>query len=188
MATGNIQADGDVLTDWAIPVIPATHFDVIDEDEGSPNTTDYIRATNALGDDNDVDTFNMETIAGVASVSQVVVWTYGKVVTGGTPEVDIDIGGSQGYQACSLGLAWGWVSDTFAIAPAASQADLDAMTVSYRADVGTKNWENLVSCMYCVVTYTPSGYGHGVSGVASGSIGKVAGVATASIGKVKGVA
>jgi len=187
MTLGYIQPNSDnVPNDW-LPI--STEYTLIDEARGSPNTTDYISATNLTGDDNKVSEFGFpNTINDVDEVTQIIVYSYGIKVGTPTPEVDLYIGGGwRGYQECSVTTGWGWVGDTWN--GSWTQAELNAVQVRYRADVPNKNDVNQISCVYLRVTYTQVvlGYGHDFMGVPAANIDSVNGVPTANIDNIKGV-
>lgn len=183
MAVGYIQPNSDdVPNDWN-PI--GTEYILIDEPYGSPNTTDYISAANIVGDDNKVSEFGFpNTINDVDTVTQIIVHTYGIRTGSPTPEVDLNIGGWQGYTECSIGTSWGWATDTFN--GSWTQAQLDAVQVRYRADVPGGGNINQISCVYLEVTYT-TGYGHDFIGVLAANIDEVCGVPSANIDNIKGV-
>ena len=186
MAVGNVFPNGDGVCLWRSTEGVGNHWQGVDEDPIFPLVGDYSYATEANGDDNDTEYFHMTTVAiGGDSVSQVVVWTYGMAM-GAAPEVRIWNGvGWEAYQDTGLIIADDWVSNTFAVDM--SNAELAVLAVQYKADVPLKLGENMVYCLYAVITYGPVGYGHNFMGVPAANIGSVNGVPTANIASIKGV-
>lgn len=107
---------------------------------------------------------------------------------GGHPEVDVNMGGWQGYQETVLGAGVdAWSTQDFA--GNFSQADLDGLQVNYRADTSNKDATNNIDVVYVIITYTllAVGYSHDFMGVPAANIDNVCGVPTANIDKIKGV-
>ena len=164
------------------------HTDV-DEEVTQPNAgnSDLLSASDAAGDDNDVNTMGFpNTIDDVDEVTNITVWTNGNIVNTDTPEVMIT---GEAYVECLLTQgALVWKSNSFDVSW--NQAELDALQVSYRADVDLKVSGCNIDVCYVIVTYTATGgagWGHKFLGVVGASIGKVSGIPTADVGKIKGV-
>ena len=165
------------------------HTDV-DEEVVQPNAgnqgTDVIAASDIMADDGQIESFGFpDTINDVDEVTNITVWSNGWQDGGNSPEVKIT---GEDYVECTLGGAFGWTSDSFDVSW--NQSELNALVVTYRADVPNKNDTNTIDVCYVVVTYSQAagGWGHKMIGVAGASIGKVSGVLIGNIGKIKGVA
>ena len=136
MASGEIFPESDVTAEWNVIPLFSEHWSVIDENHGNANDSNYIRAAEDLGDDNDVDTFDFTSLGNVAEVTQVVVWTRGWK-GGNHPEIDLNIGGWKGYEQCTLPDSIpNWTSNTWN--GSWTQADLNGLQVRYRADLPVK--------------------------------------------------
>jgi len=194
MVTGDIYPIGDATpNDWgALPDV--AHYLNINEDKGSPNS-DMIFADQIYADDNELDQFTFETIDNIQdnSITQVVVWTYGRRPVGVlSPEVAISWNGGVNFTVYT-DLAFtdvnSWHDVTYA-GLSYSKSDLDQFQVSYQADCPDKLTRNEIYSIYVEVTYTEavSGWAHKFLGVAGASIGNISGVPIANVGKVKGVA
>ena len=192
MATGNIVPNGDVLNQWTAhspEVPPNAHHNI---DEGPGHDANNITGGNLPGDDNEVEVFNFTTIADIGEVTQVVVWVYGRhgiTYPGGSPEVNLYIGGWLGEDELTplFTTSDGWHSKTYS-GLSKTQADLDGLQVQIRADVGENKNDNIVFTIYCAITYTVAGYTAGNPlGVAIATVASVMGVAKADIASIKGV-
>jgi len=167
MATGYVDPNGDAGTNnWIKMGVEQTyhyqHVVTATRQPSNPGTTLGLIGT----EDNLVDDFNMTTLTGVDSVSNVTVWVYGHKSNGGAPtqcEVDINIGGAQGVHAIGLTDSDSWKS--YSYDGTWTSANLDGMTVRIISDV-TMGGEVAVYDVYCVVTYTPTAGG----GVAKGKM------------------
>lgn len=183
-----LRPNATVSNEWSI----GNHTNV-DEEVTQPaaGDDDCLVATNGDGDDNQVVVLGFpNTITDVDEVTNITVWTYGGRFGNNSPEVDVNMGGWQGYLECTLAADpnWSWTSDSFD--GSWTQADLDGLQVRYRADVPDKYNTNYPSVVYVVVTYIPTapvGYGHDFMGVPAANIDNVCGVPAANIDKIKGV-
>lgn len=124
--------DDDSPLQWN-PTPGGNHWPTVDDGIRQPTTptlTDYLEC----GDEGEfVDVLKMETIAGVASVSQVRVWAYGdedgtgligcRIWMGGgwRPRQDFDFGGTAGWKYLDFYGIW-------------TQADLDNLKVELYAE------------------------------------------------------
>ena len=186
MAVATIRPNSTGANAWET----GDHTD-LDEEVVQPNDgnqgEDVVAAGEITGDDNAVIELGFpNTINDVDEVTNITVWTNGFVIGGDTPEVMIT---GEAYVECSIPETnYGWTSDSFNVSW--NQAELDALQVSYRADVPDKEDFNNLDVCYVVVTYTPTapaGYQHKFLGIAPNKIGKVCGIPTANVGKIKGV-
>ena len=163
-----------------------SHLSVDDPGVEDPDNGDDVclTASEVNADDNDLVDLGFPTIANIDEVTNIRVKSLASSVGGGQPEVDVNMGGWQGYQECTL--PTNWTSNSFN--GNWSQADLDGLQVRYRADVPVKLDSNNLDVVYVIVTYSvPAGYGHDYMGVPAANIGSVNGVPTANIASIKGV-
>ena len=187
MATAILRPTSTDANAWSI----GNHADIDNEvTQPATNADDWIAALSASADDNDVIVLGFGTIGSIDEVTNITVWSLG-VYIGSTPEVDVNMGGWQGYQEVALGPppAPGiWASDSFD--GSWSQSDLNGLQVRYRADVPIKDGSNTIYISYVVVTYTtgpPAGWSHKIQGIANTNIAKISGVLKVNIAKVNGV-
>ncbi|KKM93834.1 hypothetical protein LCGC14_1204470 [marine sediment metagenome] len=180
MATDILRPNATVSNAWSIGNHASVDENVTQPDV--PGGTDYLTATNNNSDDNDVIVMGFpNTITGVGEITNITVWNWGFKVGSNFPEVDINMGGWQGYQECGQ---FNWTSDSFN--GNWNQGDLDGLQVRFRADVPVKNDTNNFNVVYVVVTYM-IGYAHSFLGVPAVNIGNVNGIPTANIASIKGV-
>ena len=191
MATVIVVPDVDGLTnDWSLPV-SLPHYDDIDEGPGSG--IDFIGASFASGDHNDIEMFGYENPSFEGQLSsQVVIYTNCQVVIGGGINVTLDIGGeTHGPVSVGAGTGRAWKSNTFTPDGANwTEAQAASMKVTYTASVGVTKYGVNIFTSYASFTYeppAPPGYGHNFLGVPAANIGFVNGVPTANIAKIKGV-
>jgi hypothetical protein len=191
MVTTILRPNSTDANAWA----SGDHTDV-DEEVTQPDDGDQVvptlSASNLLTDDNDVVTLGFpNTITDVDEVTNITVWSNGMRIGWDTPEVMIT---GEAYTECNLpegidpATDYGWTSDSFNVSW--NQAELDALQVSYRADVPDKADSNMLDVVYVVVTYTATGgatWGHKFIGVEGANISSVSGVAIANIASIKGV-
>lgn len=161
-ATGFVDPNGDSGTPQFQVTPGGTHYTTIDDGtryNDTPNTADYV--SHYLS--NKVDIFNMSTLTGVGTVSNVTVWVYGKMVDYGPPggpydiKVNAYLGGTYlSDTLLSLTASNSWKSASFN--GSWTQTDLDNMLVKLTSYT---NGMNVVWCyaMYAVVTYTAGGGG-----------------------------
>lgn len=150
-AIGYVDPDGDISVFWQS--IPAgTNFSCIDEingDQGNLDTADDVHT----GVNSEIDEYNMETLTGVLSVSEIKIWIYGYV---SDSEDDIKVAISkdgstwEDYKYPEMGISSGWHSAAFSMTW--DQTDLNGLRVRLKADL----WEEEVRAyaMYAEVTYT----------------------------------
>lgn len=149
MGVGYIQPNSDDgPNDWQPGT---TEYVLIDEPYGSPSIADYIEAIFESGDDNKVSTFGFPNAITVYTVTQIVIHTYGSNVGINNPEIDLNIGGWQGYETCDLAGSYQWKLNTFN--GSWTQADLDAVQIRYRANLFGKSNAHYIACVYLEVTY-----------------------------------
>ena len=53
------------------------------------------------------------TITGVDEVTNITVWSYGVTISANKPEINIDMGGLEGYEECNLPAPTDWTSNSF---------------------------------------------------------------------------
>lgn len=197
MAVGNINPDGDVVTEW-VPSVPAIHFD--DVDEGPSSGTDYVMCIGAAYS-NKYDTFDMETIADVEEVTKIEVKINYYLGDGSnaTPpagqSIDINLGGWQIAQTLPI-QSRAWRTFTW-LGLSGDQEDLDALQVRVYSGVlfdgtGCVPLDDLIYAytIYITVTYTavaPTGWGHKFLGVSAANIAKINGIPIANIASIKGL-
>lgn len=153
MATGTLRPGAGGTHTWSA----GTNPDNVDEVVNQPDAGDalLITATVGGGDDNDIEIFAFPTIADVASVSNITVWSNGNIALTNSPEIWIDMGGDQTEQECALVSGPdNWTSNSFD--GSWTQADLDGLLVKYRADCPGKDDGNALDVVYVVVTYISS--------------------------------
>ncbi|KKN18811.1 hypothetical protein LCGC14_0952150, partial [marine sediment metagenome] len=128
-ALSNVLAEGDVSTEWYSTL--GNHWDTLDQDP------EYIQLnTDISGGVFKVDEFDMDTIAGITSITEVRIYLrgsrYGQPSGPIAPSVDVYLnGGWVGYQTVSVPFgSTGWAYTTFA--GAWNQGDLDALKVRIR--------------------------------------------------------
>lgn len=189
MATVNATPNSDDTPNQWIPTGSVNHFENIDENPAAPNTTDYNlagEATASHGDKEEYGFTNADIEAGVTS--QIVVWTYGRIIGSGNPEVRLGTGGAwQGSQEVNFTGLTSWKSNTFTVAW--NQAQVDAMQVEYTADCSTKDDMNYLYTVYAVITYAAvvEGWGHSFMGTPAANVGSINGTLLVNIKSMKGV-
>ena len=117
---------------------------------------DYIFAGDA--DDNDEQEIDFTTITNLTDCSQVVVYLYGKDLTG-TPNVDVSIevqsgGGYEGDVSVNFGTSYSWKTATFTGLGGVNQADIDALTVRLTAPAIGAIEGIYIKGIFCRITYT----------------------------------
>jgi len=181
---------GDVNKYWSYPA-SGTHFDDIDEGSGGPDAN-YIEATEAAGDDDDIDSFEFadpDFEGGTAS--QVVIYTNGLIIGSNQPEIQIIIAeDDSGLVNVALTTSQTWKTNI--LTPSGddwTELEATSLKVIYQADVPTSKDENTIFTCYAVFSYTaaPVGWGHKFLGVPAANIGSVNGVLRVNIAKIKGV-
>ena len=188
MATVNATPNSDDTPNEWIPQGSLDHFETLNEGT-PPNTGDYCVAGAPTSNDNDKEEFgftNADIEAGVTS--QVVVYTYGKIIGTHSPEIRLGTGGAwQNIQEVGLTTTSSWKTNTFNVAW--NQAQVNAMQVEYTADCGTKDDMNYLYSVYVVVTYTAGavGWGHSFMGTPAANVGSINGTLLVNIKSVKGV-
>ncbi|KKM13925.1 hypothetical protein LCGC14_1711280, partial [marine sediment metagenome] len=188
MATDILRPNSSDSHTWSI----GTGHANVDDEVTQPDAgdSDILGAFFANGDDNDVEVLGFPTISGISEVTNITVWTYGSVTTiTDTPEIDVNMGGWQGYVECVINsTTMKWTSNSFN--GSWNQANLDGLQVRYRADVSdiSKGADsNNLDVVYVIVTYTVvAGYGHDFIGVPAANIDNVIGVPTENIDKIIG--
>lgn len=162
--TGYLDPNGDGTTLQWVPTPSGTHYSTIDEINGNQtnlNTADYISKDSVTGSFSDE--FNMESITGVGSVSQIVIWVYG-LVDNALPSEYANV-----YANIKIDATWQteqqilvskadqnvWKSVTFS-GLSMTQAQLDALQIRLRADLNYIDaiCTASVYAMYAEVTYT----------------------------------
>lgn len=153
-AVGYVDPDGDgstVTWDCAGPSCPTTYNYVQVNDSvrqpSAPDTTEYL-----TGLSDDIDEYDMETISGVESVSQIMVWVYGKSDQEWDDydlELNIYVDGSwQTAENVNLTTSYQWLNATFT--GSWDQTDLDNLQVRVQY---TGPWEASVAAVYAEITY-----------------------------------
>ena len=196
MATTEVVPNVDtILKQWSEPA-SGDHYDNIDEGSVGMPDANFIRASQANGDDNDIDGFGMQNpdIEG-GTASQIVVHTYGHIGLGtAVPEIRLVMAGA-GFdetQECNLpGMLPGERTNTFT--PDGddwTEWELSWISIAYIADVPISKSENKIFTCFAVITYeppAPAGWGHKFIGVPGANIANVNGVPLANIASIKGV-
>lgn len=196
MATNTVKPNGDNLCNWAGPIDPGNHHTYVDEYPGSPDSL-FVSATNLDSDNNDVEIFNMTTFDDIEadSITQIVVYTYGRRTGVNTPEIDVSFDNGVSWESgtgnepeCAIGTSWGEVTNTWA-GLSYSKADLDNLLIKYIADVPDKDDLNQIDRIYAVITYTEAvvGYGHDFLGIPAANIDSIMGIPTANIDNICGL-
>ena len=151
MATGYCDPNGDDSIQWNPN---SNNYQQIDDGVRQPSDPGTVTGVEDNGDGT-IDIYNMTTIASVTSVSQVVIWVYGKVdgADVDTTDIDINMGGWEGAQTIpfSHGAAPAWQSVTFN--GTWSQADLDGLQVKATANHNIAGANNNYE-IYAEVTYS----------------------------------
>ena len=152
MTTGIVRPDQDYNCNWKGP-----HSANIDDPVTQPATGDLLICECDAKNDGLIEEFGMSTLSNVVanSVSQIIVWIYGRAESANQADLDIYFGG--GYetaQLCTLPSSNGWRSYTFG-GLAGSQADLDALRVRFTAAPTVGNGDEMfIDVVYAEVTYT----------------------------------
>ena len=180
-----LRPNGTEVNQWRWGDHTNIDDDVEDPEEGDGQT---IMADEANGDDLDIITISFpNTIDDVDEVTNIRVKTDGWYL-GTRPDVDVDMGGSQGYEQVPLpGILEDWADNDF---PGSfSQADLDGLEVTYKAHCPDKGNYNQLEVCYVIVTYTVLvvGYGHDFLGIPAANIASIMGIPTANIDNICGL-
>ena len=130
----------------------ASHFENIDEVVIQPTTGDD-SDSNFATNQNQFEEFEMTTISGVATATQVVVWVYVKTVT--NDGLDINLEGNSTTSAVSISpsTSFTWLSATFS-SLSLSQTDVTALRVKFKSTKSGPADETHVATMYAEVTFT----------------------------------
>lgn len=154
--TSFVVPDGDITADWSWP-IAGTHYDNIDEHDGSPDVQ-YIEARNDEGDNLDVEEFTFSTLYNIVrgSISEFRVYLYGKN-DGVGAYIGVDLswdGGANwdGYQTIGAELwtsSYAWQYKTFT----PTEADLTKLRIRIKAAVTDANMIMKIKTVYVEFDY-----------------------------------
>ena len=158
----NVDPDADGVTlEWT-PIPSGDHYATIDDgtrQPAVPNLDDYIEINSGAGQDNFADTFYMETLTGVDSVSSIKIWVYGK--TGpADDEVHADISLDDGSTWVGSGeiipestSSAAWFSKTFNGTWTQAQLNTLHTKLIYKFVGGVAIGDTAVYAMYAEITY-----------------------------------
>ena len=155
---GYCDPNGDSSIGWT-PTPPGTSFSTIDEGTRQPDvpdTADYVRGA---GGGIATDIYDMSTLTGVDSVSQVVLWAYG-ILGGakGIPAVVGDVylaGGWVGLASWGFTTSNSWKSITYNGSWTSGSLDAMQTKLAYSGG-GNSSCVSSVFALYALVTYTAS--------------------------------
>jgi len=146
MATGYVDPNANGTTiEWSPSA--GTNYECVDDgvrEPNAPDTSDYVNT----GSGGDIDEYQMTTLTGADSITEIKVWAY---VKGFGPDpfyMNIYVDGAwQTEQSVTISDSWAWYSATFS--GSWSQSDLDALQVRIKSGAAED-----CAAVYAEITYT----------------------------------